>query len=81
MILAIDQRSACTLDLRASIFGKVVNVKDRLQLTPTSGAFGKSRLKAALNGGGPQIAATASGGYVYVQATVPAEESPASQAR
>ena len=30
----------------------MVNVKDRLKLTPTSGAFGKSRLKATLNGGG-----------------------------
>jgi len=73
VILAIDQRSACTLDLRASIFGRVVNVKDRLKLTPTSGAFGKSRLQATLNGGGPLIAAKASGGYVYVQAAVPVE--------
>ena len=73
MILVIDQRSACTLDLRASIFGKVVNVNDRLKLTPTSGAFGKSRLKATLNGGGPQLAAKANGGHVYVQAVTPAE--------
>ena len=73
VILAIDQRSACTLDLRASIFGKVINVKDRLKLTPTSGAFGKSRLQASLNSGGPLIAAKASGGHVYVQAVTPAE--------
>jgi hypothetical protein len=76
VILTFDERSACTLDLRASIFGKVVNVKDRLKLTPTSGAFGKSRLKATLNGGGPQIVAKASGGYVYVQAAVPSEGQP-----
>ena len=73
VILTFDQRSACTLDLRASIFGKVVNVKDRLQLTPTSGAFGKSRLQATLNGGGPLIAAKASGGHVYVQSAAPSE--------
>ena len=73
VILTFDQHSACTLDLRASIFGKVVNVKDRLRLTPTSGGFGKSRLKATLNGGGPLIAVKASGGYVYVQSAAPSE--------
>ena len=76
VILSFDQRSACTLDLRASIFGKVVNVKDQLKLTPISGAPGKSRLKATLNGGGPQISAKASGGYVYVRAAVPPGERP-----
>lgn len=68
IILTFDRRSSCDLDLRASIFGKCVNVKDALPVTVISGAFGKSRLAGKLNEGGERIEARASGGYVYMQA-------------
>lgn len=67
VIVTLDRRSACTLDLRASIFGKVTNVKDRLPLVATNGGLGKSRFAGMLNGGGPKIEARASGGHVYLQ--------------
>lgn len=68
IILTFDRRSSCDLDLRASIFGKCVNVKEVLPIKADSGAFGKSRMAGKLNAGGPKVDARASGGYVYVQA-------------
>lgn len=68
IILTFDRRSACDLDLKASIFGKCVNVKNALRVAATSGGPGKSRLVGRLNEGGAKIEARASGGYVYFQA-------------
>ena len=68
IILTFDKRSAATLDLRASLFGKVTCIKDSLSLNATTGALGKSRLAATLNGGGAIIDARASGGSISVMA-------------
>lgn len=69
IILTLDPRSACELDLRSSLFGKVINLKDSLPLELVSGAPGKnSRVQARLNGGGPQIRGRASGGNVFLKA-------------
>lgn len=64
VILTLDRRSSVTLDLRASLFGKVAYVKDSLPLTVTSGALGRSRVQATVNGGGPLIEARAGGGSI-----------------
>lgn len=68
IVLTLDKRSDCSLNLRASIFGACESLKNQLPLTPTSGSLGKSRLQAKLNQGGPLIEARASGGYIYLQA-------------
>ena len=66
MLISLDPRSACTLRLKASIFGKIVNVKNQLKLTAVSGGVGRSRATLELNGGGPAISAKASGGSIYL---------------
>ncbi len=68
IILTLDKRSAASLELRASLFGKVVCVKDSLPLSATAGALGKSRFTGSLNGGGALIEARASGGSISIMA-------------
>jgi hypothetical protein len=68
IIITIDKRSSCSLDLKASMFGKVKFYKEGLPLDISSGAIGKGRVQATLNGSGPKIEARASGGHIYLQA-------------
>jgi hypothetical protein len=64
-----DQRSACTLDARASSFGgvKAKNLSLKLEL----GKIGSSHVVATLNGGGPKITITSSGGNVRLTGSEP----------
>lgn len=68
IVITLDRRSSCLLELKSSIFGRVENVENALPLKALSGALGKSRVTVQLNDGGPKIAARASGGFVYLQA-------------
>jgi hypothetical protein len=73
IIMTIDKRSACSFDLKATMFGKVRFYKEGLPLIFSTGAIGKSRVLATLNGGGSKIEARASGGHIYLQAAVDAK--------
>jgi hypothetical protein len=64
-----DLRSACTLSAKASTFG-AVKVKD-LPLAIEAGKIGASSLTATLNGGGPKILISSSGGNVRLTGTEP----------
>jgi len=66
--LQMPPQSSCTLDLRASLFGRVYYDSGRLPLVPRYGASGASRVQATLHGGGALVAARASGGHVFLQA-------------
>ena len=68
--LVVENSAACTLDVRASMFGKVA-LRGDLPLTVNSGAVGQSELKAEVNGGGVRIRARAAGGNVLVRGVVP----------
>lgn len=70
LVLAMTTDSACSLDLRSSVFGKV-NVRGGLPVVVTGGGFGRSRLAGSINGGGPLIQARASGGSVMVRGLEP----------
>ena len=70
LALVLDTNSACTLDVRSSIFGKV-GVRGELPLTVLAGGEGWSSLEATVNGGGPRITARASGGNVVVRGVEP----------
>jgi hypothetical protein len=70
LVLQVEKDSACTLDLRSSIFGKV-SLRGQLHLAITGGGLGKSSLQAAVNGGGTQISARAKGGSVQLRALDP----------
>ncbi len=67
--VVFDQRSACTLAVAASMFGEV---KARnLSLTINSGKIGSSRVIGTLNGGGPKVVISASGGNVQLTGSEP----------
>lgn len=68
--LVLETNSVCTLDLRASSFGKVA-LRGELPLEITSGGAGRSSLAGTVNGGGPRIAVRASGGSVTVRGVAP----------
>lgn len=70
MLISLHPHSACTLDLKASIFGRIVNVKNKLVFKAVSGGIGHSRAVLELNGGGPKIRAKAGGGSIYLEETV-----------
>ena len=70
LTLILETNCACTLDARASIFGKIA-VRGELLLTVVAGGAGRSRLKADVNGGGPRIQAQAKGGSVLIRAVEP----------
>jgi hypothetical protein len=67
--LVMETTSACTLDLSASIFGRV-KVRN-LTIKPTGGGVGHSRLAGTVNGGGPLISADANGGNIFVRGLDP----------
>lgn len=64
-----DQRSACTLSVRASTFG-TVKAKN-ITLVTESGKIGSSSVVATLNGGGPKIVINSSGGSVRLTGSEP----------
>ena len=68
--LVVENSAACTLDVRASVFGKVA-LRGDLPLAVSAGGVGQSALKAAVNGGGARIQARASGGNVLLRGVVP----------
>ena len=68
--LVLENSAACTLDVRASVFGKVM-LRGDLPLAVSSGGAGQSQLKASVNGGGERIHARAGGGNVLVRGVVP----------
>lgn len=70
LTLRLDNNAESTLDLRASIFGKI-NVRGELPMRVNAGGLGKSRLQADVNGGGPRLVAHARGGSVLVRALDP----------
>lgn len=67
--LVMETTSACTLDLSASIFGRV-KVRN-LAIHATGGGAGRSRLAGTVNGGGPLIEADANGGSILVRGLDP----------
>ncbi|MFA6286771.1 MAG: hypothetical protein WC661_05240 [Opitutaceae bacterium] len=67
--LVMETTSACTLDLSASIFGRV-KVRN-LTIKATGGGPGKSRLAGTVNGGGALITADANGGNIFVRGLDP----------
>lgn len=69
--LQLETNAACSLDLRASIFGDV-SMRGGLPLVVTSGGLGKTRLKGKLNEGGVRIVARAGGGKVRLRGIEPA---------
>lgn len=70
LTLILEKPSEYTLDLRASVFGKVA-LRGELALDVISGGDGRSRLKANVNGGGPRIVARAKGGSILIRAVEP----------
>lgn len=70
LTLIVEKPSECTLDMRASIFGKVT-VRGELPLSVVAGGEGRSQFKAHVNGGGPRIVARAKGGNIVVRAVEP----------
>ncbi len=72
--LVMETATACTLDLSASIFGRV-KVRN-LPIAATSGGVGRSRLAGTINGGGTLITADANGGNIIMRGIdpVPAAE-------
>lgn len=68
--LVVENSAACTLDVRASVFGKVA-LRGDLPLAVSSGGVGQASLKAVVNGGGARIQARAAGGNVLVRGVVP----------
>ena len=67
--LVMETSSTCTLDLHASIFGRV-SVRN-LAIAVTAGGDGHSTLAGAVNGGGPLISADANGGSILVRGLDP----------
>ncbi|MFA6959346.1 MAG: hypothetical protein WC205_01190 [Opitutaceae bacterium] len=70
VVLLLNTTAACTLDLKSSIFGHV-SLRGELPLVVTRGGRGTSSLEGAVNGGGPRILASASGGNVQLRALAP----------
>lgn len=70
IMLALENSSRCTLDLKSSFFGKVA-LRGALPLEVTSGGVGRSSLGATVNGGGARITARAGGGSVEVRGLKP----------
>jgi len=70
LTLRLDNNVASTLDLRASVFGKI-HMRGKLPMQVSAGGVGKSRLHADVNGGGPRLVARAHGGSVMVRALDP----------
>lgn len=70
VLLRFDNDAACSLDLRASMFGKV-SVRGGLPVAVTAGGIGKSRLRGNVNAGGVRIEARASGGNVVLRGVEP----------
>lgn len=68
--LVVENSAACTLDVRASVFGSVA-LRGDLPLAVSAGGVGQSALKAEVNGGGARIQARAAGGNVLVRGVVP----------
>ena len=69
IVLVLETNSACTLDLKSSMFGRV---KARnITITATDGGLNRSALVGTVNGGGPRIKATAGGGNVLVRGLDP----------
>jgi len=67
--IVMETTAACTLDLSASIFGRV-KVRN-LAVKATGGGSGKSSLAGTVNGGGPLISADANGGNIFVRGLDP----------
>lgn len=67
--LVMETSSACTLDLSASIFGRV-KVRN-LAINATGGGVARSHLAGTVNGGGPLISADANGGNIFVRGLDP----------
>jgi hypothetical protein len=68
VVVTFDPKSAFDVVARASAFGEV-RVRD-LPLAISSGAAGSSRLEGRLNGGGPVVRISASGGNVRLGGAV-----------
>lgn len=68
--LVVENSAACTLDVRASLFGSVA-LRGDLPMAVSAGGAGQSVLKADVNGGGARIQARAGGGNVLVRGVVP----------
>ena len=62
--LGFAASTACQLDLRASVFGRIKSIKGPLLMTIEDGGLGRRSIKASLNGGGPLIRGTVSGGHI-----------------
>ena len=73
--LVVENSAACTLDVRASVFGKV-GLQGDLPLTVSDGGVGQSTLKGLVNGGGARIQARASGGNVLLRGVIPLPVAP-----
>lgn len=73
--LVMENSAACTLDVRASVFGKVA-LRGDLPLAVSAGGVGQSALKAEVNGGGARIQARSSGGNVLLRGVVPLPVAP-----
>jgi len=67
--LVMETTTVCTLDLSASIFGRV-KVRN-LTIKATSGGNGRSGLAGTVNGGGSLISADANGGNIFVRGLDP----------
>ncbi|HTJ78262.1 MAG TPA: hypothetical protein VL357_04635 [Rariglobus sp.] len=67
--LVLETVSACTLDLNASVFGRVK--VHNLSIAITGGGDGHSDLAGTINGGGPLIRADANGGNIFVRGLDP----------
>ena len=67
--LVMETVSACSLDLSASIFGRV-KVRN-LAVNTTKGGDGHSRLVGTVNAGGALITADANGGNIFVRGLDP----------
>jgi hypothetical protein len=70
LVLQLEKGSVCTLDLRASIFGKV-SLRGKLDMAVSGGGVGKSSLQALVNGGGVPLSARSKGGSIQLQALEP----------
>jgi hypothetical protein len=70
IVLVLETTSACSLDVRSSLFGKV-GLRGELPLKVVAGGVGETRLSAHVNGGGPRISARAHGGNVVVRGVAP----------
>jgi hypothetical protein len=62
IVASFEEKLAASLRARASTFGEVRGRDLKMEIT--RGGLGKSSLEAVLNGGGPRVSLTASGGNI-----------------